>query len=69
MFGCCLFVCRFVCLLFVLEWSSKSALFLMMERVPCCMMDGFYGECESHLWKTIGVVVYEERRNGVEGKL
>ncbi len=44
-------------------------LFLVMEWVPCCMMDGFYGECESHLSKTVGVVVYEERRNGVEGKL
>ncbi len=69
MFGCCLFVCRLVCLLFVLQWSSRSALFLVMEWVPCCMMDGFYGDCESHLWKTVGVVVYKERRNGVEGKL
>ncbi len=33
------------------------------------MMDGFYGECESHLWRVVGAMVYGERRNGVEGKL
>jgi hypothetical protein len=33
------------------------------------MMGGFYWECELHLSKTVGVAVYEERRNGVEGKL
>jgi len=40
----CLFVCKLMRLLFVLQWSSGSASVLMMEQVPCCIGDGLYGD-------------------------
>jgi hypothetical protein len=30
-FGCCLFVCMLVCLLFVFQWSGENALVSVME--------------------------------------
>jgi hypothetical protein len=31
----------------VFQWSGFGELVLVMERNPCCLIDIFYGECES----------------------
>jgi hypothetical protein len=60
----CLFVYKLVSLMFVLQWSGMNALVLVMEWVPCCIVDGLYGECESRLLVMVNVVVFGEWKNG-----
>jgi hypothetical protein len=43
-FGFGLLFCKFVCLMFVLQWSSLGELILVMEWTPCYCV---YEECES----------------------
>ncbi len=43
MFGCCLFVCKLVCLMVILQCNDRNALVLVMERVPCCILMVFMG--------------------------
>jgi hypothetical protein len=40
-----------------------------MEWVPCCIIDGLYGECESCLLMMVGIMVFEGRKHGVKEKL
>ncbi len=43
-FGFSLLFCRFVCLMFVLQWNGLGELVLVMEQIPCYCV---YEECES----------------------
>jgi hypothetical protein len=39
-----------------------------MERFPCYIVDGLYGECESLLLMMVGVVDFKMWKNGGQGK-
>jgi hypothetical protein len=47
----------------VLQWSGFGELVLVMEQNPCCLIDNFYGECESQFLEMIGMVVSKERED------
>ncbi len=53
----------------VLQWSSRTALVLVMKWIPCCIVDVLYGECELSLLVMVGVVVFVGWMHGVEDML
>jgi len=44
----------------VLQWNGFGELVSVMEWNPCCLIDNFYGECESRNLEMIGVKLSKE---------
>ncbi len=71
MFGCYLFISKVVCLMGVFDGCSsmENALVLVMEWIPCYIVDVLYEECESSFLVMVGAVVFGGRMHGVEERL
>lgn len=65
-FGCC-FV--FVQVSMFDVQSNVDELVSMMERIPCCIVDGLYGECELWHLAMVGVDAFGKQEDGVKDEL